>query len=379
MQVGVCFSTENYRVRVRDCDDNNPDIKECETISTCSTACREGYVSDGNCGCVPVENQMWFYDGDGDDYHSDKKTSTGPPDESGFWSTTSEGPDCDDTKSEFTTVCCPKGQILDGNGGCKFDPCLNKDLRHKEVADNVRQNIESRLQESPIVNPNNTPEPLVESFRIQTIEDNGIGDINLDRYGLEIDKLPDGFSAFTLFNHIRTNFDQFVTGGDLPGTSVNLEPYSTADGLNWLSSNPVGSAMDFDNFADTSTVICTEYSATEMYWTFTTVSSIDHMGHFVSGHRQFGLQNNNGSLEFVVRGADRMGGIFDYLVNNVGNIFSPSPNFDDFLFKQAADKTWKNLMESIQKFIVENNGEVKNFDKNEEYGARHEYNKDDCP
>ena len=141
-----------------DCDDNNPDIKECETISTCSTACREGYVSDGNCGCVPVENQMWFYDGDGDDYHSDKKTSTGPPDESGFWSTTSEGPDCDDTKSEFTTVCCPKGQILDGNGGCKFDPCLNKDLRHKEVADNVRQNIESRLQESPIVNPNNTPE-----------------------------------------------------------------------------------------------------------------------------------------------------------------------------------------------------------------------------
>ena len=39
---------------------------------------------------------MWFYDGDGDGYHSDKKTSTGSPDESGFWFTTSEGPDCDD-------------------------------------------------------------------------------------------------------------------------------------------------------------------------------------------------------------------------------------------------------------------------------------------
>ncbi len=337
-----------------DCDDTNPTIGMCSAMPPLLT---------------------YYMDNDGDGYDNGTITSTtnlGAP-----YKTTTKGLDCNDNVfSADNSVCvapcattCLTGYNL-VNCKCVIDPCLNKDLRHKEVADDVKNLINQRTQTAV---DQNGYVSIVNSFEIQKIED-GYGDINLDRYSLEIKKLPDGYTPQVLFEEIRQNFSDFVTGGNMTGTAVDLMPYSPSDGITWNSSNPVGAAMDFDNIMDTSTVICTEYNRNEMNWTFTTVRSQDHMGHFVSGHRQFGIEtNSDGSYSFYLRGADRLGQWIDYAANG----FSTG---QDYLFNNAADATWKNLMTALEKFIKAKTGAVvEPFDKNKEYAKRFEYNKDDCP
>ena len=151
--------------------------------------------------------------------------------------------------------------------------------------------------------------------------------------------------------------------------------YSPQDLNTWNSSNPIGSAMDFQTPFDTATVMMTEYDLENMFWTFTTMTSFDHWGHPVSGHRRFELRDNHdGTFTFRVRGADRLHSTFDWLANET----LPSPGGSDFAF-DLADRTWKNLMETVEKFIKSKPGsKVTPFDRNKEYGTRHPYNKDDC-
>jgi hypothetical protein len=296
MQVGVYFSTENYRIRVRDCDDTDPNNDKNNPNSKC------------------------FVD--------------------------------------------PKD-----------DPCANKDLRNKKVSSNAQNLINQRIH-----NILNAPGTRIDTyeFGVQDMETDGVGDINLDNYSLKINQLPNGYSPQQLFEEIRTNFDELVTGGDFFWEKTTFMPYDSQDASSWNSSNPLGSAMDFQTPFDTATVIATEYSYDEMYWTFTTVTSFDHWGHPVSGHRQFGLEDNgDGSYSFVVRGADRLHTLFDLGANAT----LPSPGEGkDFAF-DLADRTWKNLMESIEKFVKNKPGsDVEHFDKSKnDYAKRHEYNKDDCP
>ncbi|CAA9198753.1 hypothetical protein [Flavobacterium collinsii] len=282
-----------------------------------------------------------------------------------------------DVPPNVCTLVCLKGFELDPDS-CQCNPvqtesqgpCMNRDLRHKKVSSNVAEMINQRSQWMSA----NGNAVEVKSFEIQNIED-GYGDINLDRYDLGINKIPNGYTPQMLFEEIRTNFSNFVTGGDLPGMGVDVVPYSPEDGLKWNSSNPIGAAMDFDNSLDTSTVICTEYNYNEMYWNFTTVRSADHLGHFVSGTRQFGMQtNSDGSYSFYLRGADRLGQAIDFGANN------GIPGVDDFLFNQAADATWKNLMTTLENYIKAKTGAiVVPFDKDEDYAKRYEYNQSDCP
>ncbi len=66
-----------------------------------------------------------------------------------------------------------------------------------------------------------------------------------------------------------------------------------------------------------------------MFWPFTTVTSFNHWGHHVSGHRQFRLRNNqDGSFTFVVRGTDRLATPVNSGINTV---------FYDFAFRLADD------------------------------------------
>ncbi|WP_157505873.1 hypothetical protein [Flavobacterium chungangense] len=275
---------------------------------------------------------------------------------------------CNCEKETPCTTTCPVGfDLIDCQ--CRVNPCLNSDLRHKEISTDVKNLIDQR-EKTVFMNGSYVD---VKLFEIQEIED-GWGDINLDKYALNITNLPNGYQPQMLFDEIRRDFSDFVTGGSIVGTSVKLEPYSIADGNKWESSNPIGAVMNFNNFMDTSTVICTEYNYDEMYWTFTTVHSLDHQGHFVSGHRQFGIEtNSDGSYSFYLRGADRLGQLIDYSLNG----------FDsghDFLFNNAADATWKNLMSNLEKFIKSKTGAIiKPFDKNKVYAERFEYNENDCP
>ncbi|MGS2765306.1 hypothetical protein [Sinomicrobium sp. M5D2P9] len=323
-----------------------------------------------DCSDPQAPTVTWFLDKDGDGYFAAGQWASSSPGP-GWTTANPKGPDCDDTSFNLTTNCtaCEKGKIPDGNGGCKPDPCLNSDLRHKKIIDPLLSQINSRTQ--PFGTPNGVA-TMVKSFEIQEIE-NGYGNINLDRYSLDINNLPDGYTPQQLFEEIRTNFYDLITGGDFFWEKAEFMPYAVQDINSWSSSNPIGSAMDFDTLMDTATVICTEYSNSEMYWVFTTVHSVDHLGHPVSGHRWFGIEENgNGSYSFVVRGADRLTTWVDSAANVTLGLGG------DFAF-DLADRTWKNLMETIEKYINSKpGGDAKSFDKNKEYAKRYEYNIGDC-
>ncbi len=248
------------------------------------------------------------------------------------------------------------------------DPCANSDLINYEVDPLVKNMIDARQQPNTMAYSS----AMSKSFKLETIKD-GWGDINQDRYSIKINSLPPGYTSFQLFNDIRMNFSNLVVGGDIAYvTDVNLEPYSSQDDIMWNSNNPIGAAMDFDTIFDTSTVICVDYNAEKMYWIFATVTSYDHQGHFVAGVRQFGLEANaSGGYSFYIRAADRLGGVLDYVANGLSGD-------EEVLFTQAADKTWKNLMEEAESFIQSLGGDVDEFDETKTYGNRHNYNEDDC-
>lgn len=267
---------------------------------------------------------------------------------------------------------CRTGEILNEDCECEIDlndPCANKDLRNKVINPSVLQEMNSRTQ---IYSIPRSGAVEVQSFTQQTIE-GGLGDrINQDRYSTNITKLPEGFTAFTLFEYIRRNFDSFIEGGNIPlVTDVEFEAYSARDQEIWNSENPVGAAMDFKTIADTSTVYTIEYSAEELNWTFATVRSAEHMGHLFSGYRQFGIEpDGNGGYSFYTRGADRLGGDLDVLAN-AGD--------SDFLYKLAGDANWKNMIENLEEYIENLGGTVsKTFDKNKTYGFRYPYSSEDC-
>lgn len=283
----------------------------------------------------------------------------------------SNSPNVTVDKDCLPNINCRQGEIMDEDCECRIDledPCANKDLRNYVVATEVANMLESRQQPNTMVQSSE----LVDSFILETIDD-GWGDINQDRFSIKIDVLPYGYTPFQLFNEIRMNLSNLVVGGNLAYvTDVTLEPYSDQDGITWVSDNPVGAAMDFDTILDTSTVYCVEYNEDEMYWVFATVTSYDHQGHFVAGVRQFGLEpNGSGGYSFYVRAADRLGGVLDYTFNALsGN--------DEILFTQAADATWKNLMENTTSLIQNQGGIVEEFDETKTYGSRHPYDEDDC-
>jgi hypothetical protein len=214
---------------------------------------------------------------------------------------------------------------------------------------------------------------MVRSFILETVDD-GWGDLNQDKYSINITNLPNGYSPFQFFDEMRSNFDELMVGGNIPYlTDVDLEPYSTADGVTWDSDNPVGAAMNFHTMFDTSTVYCVEYNAEEMYWIFATVTSYDHQGHFVAGLRQFGLESNaNGGHSFYLRAADRLGGFLDYIANGLSGD-------EEALFTHAGDTTWKNFMENAVGFVQRIGGDADEFDSDKTYGKRHPYNSGDCP
>ncbi len=250
------------------------------------------------------------------------------------------------------------------------DPCGNIDLQNKKLSSLEESLIYNRKK---IVSIPRGGGVSVNEFFQHKIED-AVGKINLDKYELDILKLPDGFDAKSLFEHIRKNFEDFATGdSDFFAGEVKFEAYSNADERRWNSNNPLGAAMDFNTLFDTATVITTEYNSEELFWTFTTVHSFEHKGHPVSGHRQFGLfKKPNGGYTFYLRGADRLTTRFDSLANKV----FPSEN-DEFAFELAA-KSWEALMRNVENFIRKKNGRTRAFDSEKEYGRRHNYIKDRC-
>ncbi len=138
----------------------------------------------------------------------------------------------------------------------------------------------------------------------------GWGPINLDFYGVEVQRLPPSVTAAWLLQHMRLNLNQF-----LDTTNTRFGPYNSASWRVWTSPRPVGAAVhiDFSPFGlnvDDGTVVCSQ-SETDN-WIFSTIWTPRDGNHPVSGNRMFGFSQRGGSLVFFTMGADRLTTALDW-------------------------------------------------------------------
>ena len=145
--------------------------------------------------------------------------------------------------------------------------------------------------------------------------ESGWGPINLDYYGVRIDKMPTSLPDDTQ-GTVRTvsieELCQFVRHNLLDGDLIvnpllsKFRPYGAADKTAWLgdAANALSALISIRIPGNDGTVMCTESS--EVSWTFSTVNSPDDGPHPVSGNRRFGVVLADDSKKYVYTlGADR--------------------------------------------------------------------------
>jgi len=178
----------------------------------------------------------------------------------------------------------------------------------------------------------------------------GYGDeINQDIYAINIQKLPNGFTAEQLFEHIRLNLVDFTNG------ATDLEPYDSKSGEIWQSQYPLGAIMHFDvsligapglnllTQGEDLTVVSTDVS--RHHWVFTTVHSMYNFAHPLSGNRHFGLSaEEDGSYTFYLRATDRPYRMMDAAISSM--IF------------YGADDLWNAIMQNVAYWINESGGQA---------------------
>lgn len=188
---------------------------------------------------------------------------------------------------------------------------------------------------------------------IQKVED-GYGQINLDYYPVTIKQLPSingkKMSADSLLQYIRVNINEFVAKD-----SAHFEGYDKEEIKKWQSPSPLGSIIHIDmggssenpfKNPDDGSVVVSDFSAEN--WTFSTIQTPHDFQHPVSGNRQFGFdKQNDGSVTFYTRGADRASGILDWALSGGVNV----------VFAKA-HKLWLSFQHKIAGFVNTNGGEA---------------------
>jgi len=204
--------------------------------------------------------------------------------------------------------------------------------------------------------------------------DDAYGDVNLDFYMLEIERLPNDpltgapFTEEAFVEHIRRNLASFlITYPGIAGPS--MIPFEAADDAKWLSTDPVGAVMEFQidarPFAEAipwgpplggfpipelGLVVCAEHvldaTAGDWRWKFVTVKGSGFVGyHPVSGIREFGARRTDRSLVFLVRAADRATTILEYALSPL------------FLFR-GAEAYWDGFFNNLLSFVKSNGGDA---------------------
>ena len=206
------------------------------------------------------------------------------------------------------------------------------------------------------------------AMNVQTIEQ-GLGDINLDRYVVRIYQFPlkntrtegSRYSMKEFFDCFRTHLNQFRDGAD----SSFSGGITSQDNEIWMSSNPLGAVCQFngllwlpDGFGmevfngDDASVVCSNYwdTATELGWIFSTLRTPYDFHHPVSGNRTFLIKKKVTGYEnycdLIIQGADRLGTGDDYIVNSM---------FTDLVFRKA-DGFWEDIVSGIIEFINDRGG-----------------------
>ncbi len=207
------------------------------------------------------------------------------------------------------------------------------------------------------------------------------GQVNLDYYPVEIDRLPPGMTADDLQQYIRTHPAEFFDHD-----YAVFNPYGADDAKRWAN-DPLGTVFNIDmgspgigqgyglgNLDDGSVVAS---AASNRRWIFSTVWSWGDGNHPVSGNREFGYTDmGNGEVVFYTRAADRLTTNLDAFVNwsttgvteawragdhlvdqlragPFGAPFIPYPRVGDNqgLPFEVADRLWKGYQSRVAAFV----------------------------
>lgn len=235
-------------------------------------------------------------------------------------------------------------------------------------------------------------------LEVQSISD-GWGDVNLDRYSVQINKLPnrpgtsERFDVFGLFEYVRQNFPDFMLPYSRTGKPRSLKAYESQDASKWASNSPIGSIMEFTvdmNPLPTWTdfpigglpyllnpelssvpflVGCSEYSSDiaseHHHWNFSTIKGPISLStllgfHPVSGTRQFGIRRRGNGHLFFVRAADRVTTVVQYPLNEL--VYSEGERF------------WRYFQSALISFIKSNGGEAEP-DFSYDWSKRYDWNR----
>ncbi len=184
------------------------------------------------------------------------------------------------------------------------------------------------------------------SYNIQKISE-GSGDaINVDKYMVNITRLPNGWNKEKFFEYARSNLNNFFD------QSISVfRPFSSADKTDWESGSnaQLGTIMVFKiktglgTFDDGAVVVS---RTGDLSWIFSPIDDgfTGNFGtHPVAGNRHFGLREaDDGSLEFFTRAFDRVYPVHVSL--NQGAAF------------RGADALWRSLQTKLAAYVNANGG-----------------------
>jgi hypothetical protein len=222
------------------------------------------------------------------------------------------------------------------------------------------------------------PQNLVTAVEARGLEiqklGGGYGDVNLDWFQVDIDRLPNipgtttQFDDAGFFEYVRKTFPRFLMPYPRTLKPESLEAYEPNDIVSWASATPLGTVLVFTMdgnplpptpgwvspnrgtpLTERGLVLCSEYVSApgeDHHWNFSTLRGPIPIGyHPVSGTRQFGLGRKGNAWTFYVRAADRVTTVFEY-------------GLSPFVF-MGGEEYWNYLQDKMVEFVDRNGGFAK--------------------
>ena len=123
--------------------------------------------------------------------------------------------------------------------------------------------------------------------------------------------------------------------------NTEFNPYSVADRLKWNSNSPVGAIFNLNIFGPDDAAVVGSMVEPRRF-RFTTIEAPATGTHPVSGHREFGVEDDNGTTVIYTRGADRS-----------------TWGFGQSIVFFGANHLWESFQEGVASFINATGGSAR--------------------
>ncbi len=218
----------------------------------------------------------------------------------------------------------------------------------------------------------------------QPITDGNVPLANIDYYGVEVSTNPDFNNDGTqdseaeMYQAFREKFtdlasgekDDFQFSCDIPGNATNTGdiewefiPFSTQDGLDFVSSGPIASILLIEADAsgvlptiatDDGAIIVSDFTNND--WTISTITTANNGTQPFSGNRQWGwIINEYGNFEFYTRAVDAAN-ISKLL--NVLSLGGATTECQQDTYYDIAEATWQNMQDEIAEWVNNHGGQA---------------------